>query len=253
MTVRDGRGLPNELNLDRAGFMLARAPSQVVDFMDRDAVERVYPAEAAEIVKQNADATHVVPLSWLVRTSGDRQLLEKQVIGYRHGSGSVQPPGADVHVDMIPQRSEMLARTTYEKHFPNGAPYRRFMISSLWRPFSDPPQDWPLAVCDARSVGDAEGVPNRMVIVDELPDSEAARGPLVDEENMPAASAFHYSPGHRWWYFPDMDRDEVLIIKFYDSDRGRAWRAPHSAFRDPSVSGPAIRRSIEFRSIAYFL
>ena len=32
-----------------------------------------------------------------------------------------------------------------------------------------------------------------------------------------------------------MTRDEILFFKLNDSDHARAWRVPHSAFRDPAA------------------
>ncbi len=91
-----------------------------------------------------------------------------------------------------------------------------------------------------------------MVIVDALPEREAMYGPLEGERAMMAASIFAHRPQHRWWYFPDMTRDEAVFLKFHDSDHSVAWRAPHTAFRDPSRPGAKIRRSIEFRTVAFF-
>ena len=56
-----------------------------------------------------------------------------------------------------------------------------------------------------------------------------------------------------WWYSPDMTRDEVLMVKFYDSDHATAWRSPHTSFRDPGVRDAAPCESIEFRTIACFV
>jgi hypothetical protein len=50
-----------------------------------------------------------------------------------------------------------------------------------------------------------------------------------------------------------MHRDEVILLKFYDSDHRRAWRVPHTAFFDTSVEDARPRQSIEVRSVAYFL
>ena len=49
-----------------------------------------------------------------------------------------------------------------------------------------------------------------------------------------------------------MQPDEVIFIKFYDSDHSKAWRCPHTAFRDTTRTDTVPRRSIEFRAIAYF-
>jgi hypothetical protein len=49
-----------------------------------------------------------------------------------------------------------------------------------------------------------------------------------------------------------MTPDEVIFIKLYDSDHRRAWRCPHTAFRDSTRADARQRRSMEFRAIAYF-
>lgn len=99
---------------------------------------------------------------------------------------------------------------------------------------------------------DDEGTHNTKVDVTEIPTGDALYAPIEGEENMAAATIFHYSAGHRWWYFPDMQPDEVIFIKFYDSDHSKAWRCPHTAFRDTTRTDTVPRRSIEFRAIAYF-
>jgi hypothetical protein len=249
--VRDGRAIKDRFSLDVNGFMLARRPSAVTDFFDQDQVDRLYPGEVVETVKALTGATRVAPMGWMIRTSGDISKYQRKTVGYTH-RGGVQPPAGEAHVDFTPQRAEAMARTIYEKSFPDGKGYSRFIASSLWRAFSEPPQDWPLAVCDARSVGADEGVPNTLFIVDKLPDEKAMLGEMPNEDTVPAAAIFHYNANHQWWYFSNMTRDEVLFIKFHDSDRTRALRAPHTAFHDPSFADAQPRSSIELRTVAFF-
>ena len=168
-------------------------------------------------------ANRVAPLGYVLRTSGTT-------------SSESQPPAREAHVDMTTDRAVRLAAALYEKTFAGRPRFSRFIASSLWRPFSPPPQDWPLAVCDGTSVADDEGVPNVMVRLAQLPDPDNIPEHCEGEDvPLPAASIFHFSPRHRWWYFPDMTRDEVLLVKFHDSDHSKAWRAPHTSFRDPGV------------------
>jgi hypothetical protein len=73
--------------------------------------------------------------------------------------------------------------------------------ASLWRTFSPGPQDWPLAVCDGRTVRDEETASNTLFVVDEFPTGDALTAPVEGEEDMIAATIFRYRPRHRWWYF----------------------------------------------------
>ena len=132
-----------------------------------------------------------------------------------------------------------------------GEPYKRAIVTSLWRAFSPPPQDWPLALLDYRSVSDDEGVVNLLLFVESLPDPGDVPD-IEDPDSGPAGSVFEYRPGHRWWYFPSMRAGEVLLFKLHDTDHSVAWRAPHTAFHDASAAGAFPRQSVELRSIAYF-
>ena len=163
-----------------------------------------------------------------------------------------QPPAAEAHVDFTERTARKLADRLYQQARPQGAGYERFIAFSLWRALSPAPQDWPLALCDGRSVGPDEGTRNTKVDVDVLPEGDALFAPIDGEDDMVAATIFHHRPGHRWWYFPDMSSDEVVLIKFHDSDHGRTWRAPHTAFHDSTRADAVTRVSYEFRGFAFF-
>ncbi len=249
--IGDARPQRERFTLDSHGFVLADHVSAVKDFRDKDAVDAVYPAEVVEAVKAITGASRVAPMGWMVRTSGDLSERKLEPRKYAH-QGGVQPPASDAHVDMTPDRAESMARAIYARSFPDGPGFKRFIASSFWRTFSEPPQDWPLAVCDGSSVRADEGTPNTMFIVDALPSQEDMLAEIPGEDQAIAAAIFRHSPDHRWWYFSNMTRDEAILLKFHDSDRSKAWRTPHTAFRDPSFPGANIRESIEFRTVAFF-
>jgi hypothetical protein len=238
MPISNGRPVRDQFTLDRNGFTIADHVSAVTDFTDREEVERVYPGEVAEFVRSSTGADRVATLGWVLRRSADP------------GANSSQPQAALVHCDFSVSGARRRAESAYSSHFPDGAGFRRAVLTSVWRVFSPPPQDWPLAVCDYTSVGPGEGLDNRLYFVDKIPDDLYAEMP----PDAPGTSGFefHHNPAHRWWYFPDMTRDEVLLFKFNDSDHERAWRVPHSAFLDPAARATEPRHSIEFRTIAYF-
>lgn len=236
--IRNAR-LAGPFTLDEHGFCLGQHHTDIADWHNQYAADSRYAAQVAEVVMRLSGADIVVPMGGMRRVSGST-------------STSVQPPAAEAHVDFTQACAARIAERLYRKEHPGGPGYGRFIAFSLWRVLSAPPQDMPLALCEGRSVRDEEGTHNTKVDVSEIPTGEALYAPIEGEENMAAATIFHYSPAHRWWYFPDMQPHEVVLIKFYDSDHGRAWRCPHTAFRDTSRPDARPRSSMEFRGIAYF-
>jgi hypothetical protein len=252
VTVRDARPRAADFTLDGAGFTLARHRSAITGLDDRAALDDRYTPEALALVRELTGADHVVSLGWMLRSSSAERTL-------------ALPPAPDVHVDLV---NDVIARRYARVHalsaLPRPGDYRRMVYTSLWRVLSPPQQDWPLALCDYRSVSDDEGVPNYLFRVASLPESPGRQLPAELSDAAfdaagaeSAAAVFEFRPAHRWWYFPAMSRDEALLIKLHDTDRSVAWRAPHTsfqdsaAFRDAAAAGGHPRESIELRSVAY--
>jgi hypothetical protein len=112
------------------------------------------------------------------------------------------------------------------------------MEINVWRPIRGPVQSSPLAVCDARSMT--------------LQDFVAMDLRYRDRTGEVYSVAFN--PNHRWFYFPYMERNEVLFLKGYDSaEDGRARFTAHTAFEDPTSPPDApARESIEARALVFF-
>jgi len=251
VVIRDARPIRDRFTLDRTGFVLADAPTAVADFYDRARVDAIYPDESAAAIRRLTGASFVGVMGWMIRNSGDiKRFQPKDGTPYVH-AGGVQPPAGEAHIDTEPSRADRQAAAVYARMRPDGPGYSRYIYSSFWRTFSPPPQDCPLALCDARSVGDDEGTPNVLHVVDHIPDGDAMFAPMNDADQ-PAAAIFRHNPDHRWWYFSNMVRDEAILLKFHDSDRSVAWRTPHTAFWDHSLPNANVRESIELRSIAFF-
>jgi hypothetical protein len=236
--IRNAR-LAGPFTLDEHGFCLSVHCTAITDWQRNYGPDTPYAGQVCEVAARLSGADFVIPIGGMLRSSGKT-------------SASVQPPAAEAHVDFTQRCAERYAARLYNKRDPQGPGFRRFIAFSLWRALSPPPQDMPLAICEGRSVRDDEGTPNTKVDVDEIPTGDALFAPIEGEENMSAATIFHHSPAHRWWYFPDMTPDEVIFLKFYDSDHRTAWRCPHTAFRDSSRPDAHERRSIEYRGIAFF-
>jgi hypothetical protein len=182
--IANGRGRRGEFTLDGAGFALVGHRSAVTDFSDASELDGVYTAEATGLVRQLTGADEVVSLGWMMRRSATE----------RRGA---LPPAPDVHVDLHTAR---IARRYARIHAKSALPertYRRAIYTSLWRTFSPPPQEWPLALCDYRSTDDSEGSPNLLFRVGSLPAPEEVPDVVDEEDAESAATVFGYSPAHR--------------------------------------------------------
>ncbi|KAH8811008.1 hypothetical protein F5884DRAFT_672269 [Xylogone sp. PMI_703] len=236
VAVHNARPSKEEYTLDNGGFTLVEHDSEVTDFHSRQQLDDIYTSEIADLVKGLTGADDVVIYSPPVLRQTEAE------IGSTH-----QPRAADVHTDYSPAYGEAAARERKRE----GMEYSRCALVNVWRALSPPPQDWPLAVIDARSVTGDEGVPYPMIIVDKIPETL----PIVPQPPYTIEGAnFCYSPGHKWCYFKDMNINEVLVFKLYDSDKDRglqSWRCPHTAFFNPT-KGSIPRESVEVRTICYF-
>ena len=67
-------------------------------------------------------------------------------------------------------------------------------------------------------------------------------------------TSYVHNPQHRWYYYPDMTRDEVIVFKAHDSQQSVARRVPHTAFTDPTCPpGTPTRASVEARGLVIFV
>ena len=250
--VRDGMPIRDHFALDTHGFMLGKHITAIQDFLDKPSVDALYMREVEELVAHLCGGSCAAAQGWMVRTSADlSERAKEKVEGYTH-SGGIQPPAGEAHVDYNELTGRRVAARVYADRFPDGPGYKRYVCFSLWRTFSPGPQDWPLAVCDGRTVTDAETASNTLFIVDEFPKGDALTAPVEGEDQMIAATIFRHRDRHRWWYFSNMAADDVLLFKFQDSDHSVTWRCPHTAFHDTSLSDTQTRMSIEVRCIAFF-
>jgi len=227
VTIRNGRPLAHEFDLEVTGFEFLDHETQVRDFFDPEELKRAYYPEVEALVKKVSGASRVVVFDHTLR-SGDEAEREAKL---------VREPVLNVHNDytewsgpqrvrdLLPDEAEDLLR-------------RRFAIIQVWRAINQPIQSNPLAIADARSLA-----PKDLIRAER-------RYPHRVGETYRVA----YSPEHRWFYFPQMRRDEALVFKVYESAKdGRARFTAHSSFEDPTTpKGAPPRQSIEARTLAFF-
>lgn len=206
------------------GFALV--PHKVdVDFTDKDDVEARYYPSVAQLVQDLTGADEVIVFLGILRGGEDDK-----------GGG----PALSAHVDfngpalmqwierLMPERAEELAG-------------KRLVNINVWRG-TIPVENMPLAVCDARSVAKED------FLQVSLGKPEGGF-----REGMPAGLNMAWNPAHEWYYYPDMQPDEALVFRLFDTDNPEWKMTGHSAFVDPSAKpGTPKRQSFEVRTIAVF-
>lgn len=209
-------------SLDAEGFALIEAPTEVRDFSDVETYHDFYLAELeARIAALVGQAAYAMPIL---------ALRESRVDG-RPRRANVPETVHCIHVDYSERSAPAAAAAAMRRHGRKPAPGCKITAFNVWRATSPPPQDVPLAVCDRRSLA-----PQDMVRADAY-DSPAAISDHVEYQLV------RFNSAQRWAYFPDMNRDELLVFKQFESGLARPSGCPHSAFADPACPSNAFPRS----------
>ena len=223
--IRDARPIAGRLDLDREGFTLRHHDTAVRDFYDERQVRDIYYGEVERLLKAVTGAKDIVVFDHTLR------------VAERAVSRGMRAPVQLVHNDYTEKSGPQRVRDLLGAAAPDKLA-RRFAEYNVWRPIAGPVRSMPLALVDAASIA-----PGDLMTAD-----------LVYEDR--TGEIYHgvYNPAHRWFYFPEMTRDEAVLIKCYDSmTDGRARFSLHSAFDDPASPADAPpRESIEVRSLAFF-
>jgi len=223
MDIWDARDADHELGLEICGFMVTEH-STTTACNDDERLRHEYRPEMADLIKRvsGADQTHV--LGHLVRTE-DTSNFNTAYSRFAH---------CDYHVGALADMSVSLLQ---RRHIEPDRSWT-FAWYNTWQPFDNDVSQDHLTMCDVRTVDDGDIIEYR----------------YTGYEGMNAAvNAPVFNPGHRWYYYPDLRTDEVLVTKQLDPRPGRVSQTPHTSFLDDTASPDAPpRRSIETRILAVF-
>ncbi len=123
---------------------------------------------------------------------------------------------------------------------------KRILVLQFWRNTGAINPDLPLAIADASSI--PYGALHRETV------AQYGGEPIEFETFMlkPPASPNAY----RWYHFPKMQQDEVLIFRTYDSqleEAGQPYWTPHCAFQNTDPDARLRpRHSLEMRALCLF-
>ena len=225
VVVGDARAATEPPSIHAHGFCLRRMPSKFRKYADRDAVKKSYFPEVERIISKELDAEKVIVFNYVLLSS--RLNLKSS-------------PGADIpaftaHNDytskIAPTRlCELIGAEEASKWLS-----KRVVQLNVWRPFNNPVEEFPLAMCDGRSIS-----PKQLVAAD-----------LRFPDRVSEFQFLKFSKKQAWWYYPRMTPDEILIIKGYDSkpENGARW-APHAALQHREIPTAKPRETIVARAFA---
>lgn len=225
--VRDARSLRHAPSLDKQGFELRPHRTRVVDFYDEAEVKSVYYVEVEQLVKDATGASSVVVFDHTVRGT---EATARSGIG-------IQEPVNRVHNDYTAESALRRVRDIVSAEDTERLLRHRIVEVNVWRPIRGPLKTMPLAVVDATSLEPAD-----LVACD-----------LIYRDRVGEIYYVAHRPQHEWYYYPDMHRDEALLLKCFDTSASLTRFGAHAAFQHPDTPADAPpRESIEARAFAFF-
>ena len=231
VAIHSMRPLVDSLSLDREGFVLLRHETAVDDLHDDEQVDTVYRSETEQLLRNVTGASRAVIFDFTRRS--DRPQGAANPDGLR---GPADRAHADYTAHSGPQRArDTLGDEAVERVLEGSG---HILQVNVWRPITGPVRRTPLALADASSVASDNLVATDQVFPDRV-------GEIF---------TLTYDAGQRWYWAPRMERDEVILIKGWDSRDGEQQKAaPHAAFAlpDQNESMPP-RESIEVRAYLLF-
>lgn len=226
MPIADARPLVErgELGLDTTGFVLEKLHSGVRNFRDDEQIRAAYYPEIEELVLRLTGASHIFTMGHVVRT--------EKPINFNNAYARF------VHCDYTAANAEGIAAMVLEEHAADLDPDQwSFVWYNSWQPIEREVQQNPLTLLDATSIQEED-------LLDYLYTGDGAANVSV----MPI-----HREGHRFYFFPRMQTDEIMVFKQLETRPGAGLPCPHTSFDDITAPDDAPgRRSIEVRVMCAF-
>lgn len=230
------RNASSPFSIDTEGFALSPFTTSFPDssWEDESLVSSQFYPDVVSFLKQTLGAKSVLVFDHTIRTQGNANKKLTQ-----ESNTSQRAPVMLVHCDYTaesgPVRAKQLLKNNANAH---ELLNRRYAFINVWKPVRNKVLERPLAMCDVQSCRDEDFFKLHLRYRDR------------DGENY----VMRWREGQKWWYFPGMGTDEVILLKTFDSEvDGRARFVGHSAFEDPETEEGAPRReSVEIRTICFF-
>jgi hypothetical protein len=216
----------SEFGMHASGVNLIEHQSAVENFQDKEQTDTTYAAEIDTLLKEVTGCyrTHIFDLTVRASDPGLREIKQ------------VREPSLLVHNDYT-SRSGFTCLRESLKEEAEALEKGRFQIINVWRPLVNPVESFPLAFCDKRSIDP-----------DDLIDT-VRKGPTHEGEIILVV----HNSSQRWFYYPEMNSNELLLFKTFDSNGGGGEPCSfHSAIELPNSEHTPPRESVEIRALVFY-
>lgn len=232
VVIRDGWSKVHDFTIDKSGFAVKDFTTGHQEWEDEDRTRASFYPDVVEFLKRETGAKRVLVFDHTIRTAKNAQKKLTQ-----ETNTSQRAPVMLVHCDYTAESGPIRVKQL----LPDEADdllSRRVAFINVWKPLHNVVEERPLAMCDVES----------------SPRSDFFKLYLRYRDRDGENYVMKHSDNHRWWYFPKITPEQVILLKTYDSaEDGRARFVGHSAFEDPTTrEGAPIRESIEIRTICFF-
>ena len=231
-TINNAREI-EPMAFDDCGFQLVNHTTSMStnDFYNNtDSITSIYYNEICQLIKDTTNATDCIIYHHQIRNN-DKKDSNSNVQGYANG----------VHTDYTSYSANHLFLSLYQSE--QQPKKGRYAIINAWRNISDIPiQQNDLAICDERSLIK----PDDYIELEFITNNYSTLQYRLNDIN---------SKHHRWYYYPKMTKDEVLLFKQYDSKTDITGRYCFHTSLNSIVSLDEVyntRESIEIRAIVFY-
>ncbi|UKZ96366.1 uncharacterized protein TrAFT101_011162 [Trichoderma asperellum] len=218
--------------IEQCGFQIINIHSKLTydEFWDNERVQSVYIPEVKQALKLETGAKYVHVLDYAVRK--------------RHESFPVSTgkeyqydqPTALAHIDFTAKEGERIVRVLFGDRAEEVLK-SRWQAINVWKPIKGPLDDWPLGLCDSRSVDFAK---------------DTIAGDIVFDDFVTENLQIFPSPNFQWYYVPEQNTWEALMFKSADSDETAVPGCPHSGFHNPHARKGNLRESLDCRAFVFY-
>ncbi|KAJ4993130.1 hypothetical protein SVAN01_01482 [Stagonosporopsis vannaccii] len=231
ISISDGWPRANDFSLDKNGFALHSFETQYSDWEDEKSVRSKFYPEVVEFLKRELGAQRVLVFDHTIRTESNakKALTDEQ-------NTSQRSPVMLVHCDYTAESGPLRVQQLLGDEAENLLK-RRVAFINVWKPINRAVEERPLAMCDVQSCEDSDFFKLHLRYRDR------------NGENY----VMKYSPKHKWYYFPKMTPEQIILLKTFDSSPNVARFVGHTAFKDPTSPPDApLRESVEIRTICFY-